>query len=45
MPDFKKKMCHLNKRVGVFPLREKYLDVGRKETYEKAEKFYKEMIS
>jgi len=40
MPDLIKAAIENGKRVGVFPLREKFHEIGRPESYSAAEKFY-----
>jgi len=41
MPDLIRKVISKGKRVGVFPLREKFHEIGRHESYIEAEEFYK----
>ncbi|MBN1521882.1 MAG: nucleotidyltransferase family protein [Candidatus Aureabacteria bacterium] len=45
MPSLIKKACQEGKRVGVFPLQEKFHEIGRIETYKEAEKFYHEEMA
>jgi NDP-sugar pyrophosphorylase family protein len=40
MPDLIRKAIERKRRVGVFPLREKFHEIGRQESYEDAEEFY-----
>jgi len=42
MPDLIRKLLQEGKKVGTFPLREKYHEIGRLESLEKAEEFYRE---
>jgi dTDP-glucose pyrophosphorylase len=41
MPDLIRKACALGMRVGVFPLREPFHEIGRVESYEAAGEFYR----
>lgn len=41
MPDLIKEAIADNKRVGVFPLREEFHEIGHVQSYQKAEEFYK----
>lgn len=41
MPDLIKAAINSGARVGVFPLREEFLEIGRPESYMKAEQFYR----
>jgi NDP-sugar pyrophosphorylase family protein len=41
MPDLIRKVIEKGKRAGVFPLREKFHEIGRHESYKAAEEFYK----
>jgi NDP-sugar pyrophosphorylase family protein len=41
MSDLIKKTIAKGKRVGVFPLREEYIEIGQSESYAVAEEFYK----
>ncbi|MCP4157237.1 MAG: NTP transferase domain-containing protein, partial [bacterium] len=45
MPDLIRKVIDDKKRVGAFPLREKFHEIGRVESLKKAEIFYKENFS
>ena len=42
MPDLIQKLCREKRRVGVFPVREPFHEIGRVESYEKAHDFYEE---
>ena len=41
MPDLIRRTIELGKRVGVFPLREEFHEIGRPESYRTAEEFYR----
>jgi NDP-sugar pyrophosphorylase family protein len=41
MPNLIKVAINDNRKIGVFPLREEFHEIGRPESYEAAEKFYK----
>ncbi len=42
MPDLIRRAIETGRRVGVFPLREEFHEIGRPESFEKAEAFYAE---
>jgi NDP-sugar pyrophosphorylase family protein len=40
MPDLIRRACRDGRRVGVFPLREPFHEIGRVDSYREAEAFY-----